>query len=397
MSDLVRVAGPLQPYSQGFAEELRRQGYTSLSAANQLRVMAHLSRWLRAKGMDPADLGEDGVDAYLGARREQGYTCWLSLRGVAPMLVYLRGLGVLPAAVAPVGCGPVEELLVDYRAYLLGERGLAASTVRYYEADVRRFVSRRADGDLSGLTAGEVSRFVVGECAVRSRGSAKMLVTALRSFLRFVFVTGHLDGDLAAAVPSVAGWRDAGLPRALKPQQVQALLAGCDRRRAVGRRDFAILTVLARLGLRAGEVAAMELADIDWRTGEILVRGKGNQSDRLPLPADVGQALVDYLRRGRPRVAHPRVFLRARAPYGPLTSTGVQAVVRNACGRAGIETVGAHRLRHTAATAALRAGASLPEVAQLLRHRDLVSTAIYAKVDRAALQAVARRWPGGVS
>jgi integrase/recombinase XerD len=397
MSDLVRVVGPLQPYAQGFDEELKRRGYTSLSAVNQLRVLAHLSRWLREQGLDPAGLTDDGVDAYLRARRDLGYTCWLSRRGVAPMLAYLRGLGVLPAAVAPIRCGPVEELLADYRAYLLGERGLAGSTARHYEADVRRFLSRRADADLAGLTAGDVSRLVVGECAVRSRGSARMLVTTLRSFLRFVFVTGRLDCDLAAAVPSVAGWRDAGLPRALEPEQVRALLAGCDRGRAVGRRDFAILTVLVRLGLRAGEVAAMELADIDWRAGEIVVRGKGNQADRLPLPVDVGQALVGYLCRSRPPVAHPRVFLRARAPYGPLTSTAVQTVVRTACGRAGIETVGAHRLRHTAATAALRAGASMQEVAQLLRHRHLASTTIYAKVDRAALQAVARRWPGGVS
>lgn len=397
MSDLVRVVGPLEPYAQGFGAELKRQGYTSLSAANQLRVMAHLSRWLREQGLDPAELTEDGVEAFLRARREQGYTCWLSPRGVAPMLVYLRGLEVLPAAVAPVRCGPFEELLADYRAYLLGERGLVASTVGYYEAEVRLFLTWRADGDLAGLTAGEVSRFVVGECWTRSRGSAKILVTALRSFLRFMFVTGRNDCDLVAATPSVAGWRDAGLPQALEPEQVRALLTGCDRGRAVGRRDFAILTVLVSLALRAGEVAAVELADIDWRAGEILVRGKGNQVDRLPLPVDVGQALVAYLRRGRPRVAHPQVFLRVRAPYGPLTSAGVQAVVRAACGRSGVETIGAHRLRHTAATAVLRAGASMAEVAQLLRHRDLGSTAIYAKVDRAALQTVARRWPGGVS
>ena len=398
MSDLVRVAGPLQPYAQGFAEELTRQGYASLSAVNQLRVMAHLSRWLRAEGLDPAELTEDGVQAFLRARRDQGYTCWLSPRGVAPMLVYLRGLGVLPAAVAPVRCGPVEELLGDYRGYLLGERELAASTVRYYEADVRRFLTWRGDGDLAGLTAGEVSRFVVGECSVRSRASAKILVTALRSFLRFVFVTGRLDCDLAAAVPSVAGWRDAGLPRALEPEQVRALLAGCDRGRAVGRRDFAILTVLARLGLRAGEVAAMELADIDWRAGEIMVRGKGN---RARSAAVAGRCRPGA---GGLSVSRPPAGWRTRGcscgrgrRTGRRPPAGVQTVVRTACGRAGIETVGAHRLRHTAATAVLRAGASLQEVAQLLRHRDLASTTIYAKVDRAALQAVARRWPGGVS
>lgn len=397
MSDLVRVVGPLAPYAHGFAAELTRQGYTLLSAANQLRLMAHLSRWLHAAGLNPAELTEDDVEAFLSVRRGQGYTCWLSRRGVTPMLTFLRGEGVLPAAVAARRCGPVDELLADYRSYLLVERGLAASTVRYYEVEVRRFVTWWGGVDLKGLTSGEVSGFVVDQCSTGSRGSAKLRVTALRSFLRYAFVTGRVACDLIAAVPPVAGWRDAGLPRTLESAQVQALLVGCDRGRPVGRRDFAILTALARLGLRAKEVAAIELADIDWRAGEMLVRGKGNQVDRMPLPVDVGTALVDYLRRGRPPVAHPRLFLRSRAPYGPLTSGGVQNVVRLACGRAGIEPVGPHRLRHSAATAVLRAGASLPEVAQLLRHRHLTSTAIYAKVDRAALQSVARRWPGGES
>jgi integrase/recombinase XerD len=317
------------------------------------------------------------------------------------LLEYLRGVGVVPRAVGEVGCGPVEEILACYRAYLSGERGLVAETVRYYEADARLFLLQWADGDVAGMTAGEVTRFVMRECAVRGTGSAKTLMTVLRSLLRFLLVTGRIGSDLVPAVPSVAGWRDAGLPQALESGAVRALLACCDRRRAVGRRDYAILTVLLRLGLRAGEVAAMELGDIDWRAGEILIRGKGNLADRLPLPVDVGQALVAYLRRGRPDVHCAKVFLRARAPHGSLTSDAVKAVVRNACDRAGIPGVGAHRLRHTAATAVLRAGASMHEVAQLLRHRHLASTVIYAKVDRVALRQVARPWPaagpGGVS
>lgn len=391
----VRVAGPLERYAQGFGGELGRLGYTSLSAANQLQVMAHLSRWLRAEGLGPGELTSARVEAFLSVRRGLGYTCWLSRRGLAPMLDYLRGLGVVPRPVPPIRPGPVEEILAEYRAYLLGERGLAVSTVDYYRAGARLFLAQ-AGADLQGVTAGEVSRFVVRECSVRGTGSAKIVVTVLRSLLRFLFLTGRVDTDLTAAVPSVAGRRDASLPQALELGQAQALLASCDLRRAVGRRDFAILTVLVRLGLRAAEVAAMELADIDWRVGEILVRGKGNRDERLPVPVDVGEALVDYLRRGRPRVDCTTVFVSARAPYRRLTSSGVTSVVRNACGRCGITAAGAHRLRHTAATEVLRAGASMEEVAQLLRHRDLASTAIYAKVDRAALQAVARCWPGGV-
>jgi site-specific recombinase XerD len=291
--------------------------------------------------------------------------------------------------------------LVCYRAYLLGERGVVAGTVRYYQADARLFLVQWTDGDVTGMTTGDVTRFVVAQCLVRSRGSAKILVTVLRSLLRFLFVTGRIGVDLTAAVPSVAGWRDASLPRALEPGQVQVLLAGCDRRRAVGRRDYAILVVLVRLGLRAAEVAAMELTDIDWRVGEILIRGKGNRDERLPLPVDVGESLVAYLRRGRPDTGSAKVFLRARAPHGGLSVGGVKQVVRDACGRAGLAPVGAHRLRHTVATNVLRAGASMPEVAQLLRHRHLASSVIYAKVDRAALRTVARPWPaagpGGAS
>jgi integrase/recombinase XerD len=397
----VCVVGPLGQYAAGFGVELERLGYTPLSAANQLRVMAHLSRWLRAEELVAGALTHECVEEFLAARRGQGYTCWLSLRGLAPLLEYLRGVGVVPRAVGEVGCGPVEEILACYRAYLSGERGLVAETVRYYEADARLFLLQWADGDVAGMTAGEVTRFVMRECAVRGTGSAKTLMTVLRSLLRFLLVTGRIGSDLVPAVPSVAGWRDAGLPQALESGAVRALLACCDRRRAVGRRDYAILTVLLRLGLRAGEVAAMELGDIDWRAGEILIRGKGNLADRLPLPVDVGQALVAYLRRGRPDVHCAKVFLRARAPHGSLTSDAVKAVVRNACDRAGIPSVGAHRLRHTAATAVLRAGASMHEVAQLLRHRHLASTVIYAKVDRVALRQVARPWPaagpGGVS
>ncbi|MGH3561426.1 MAG: site-specific integrase [Mycobacterium sp.] len=395
----VRVTGPLERYARGFAAELEGLGYTPLSAANQVRLMAHLSRWLATESVDPGELNSEGLQAFLAARSGQGYTCWLSQRGLAPLVSYLRGRAVVPALTLPAPLGPVEELLAEYRTYLVGERGLVKSTVRGYEAEARLFLTRRTGGDLQDLTAGEVSRFMVAECGTRSTGSAKILVTALRSLLRWLLLTGRVDVDLAQVVPGVAGWRLSSLPRALGPDQVRALLACCDRGRSSGRRDYAILTVLVRLGLRAAEVAAMELDDVDWRAGEVIVRGKRNQRDRLPLPVDVGEALVAYLRQDRPGPGGcRRVFVRVRAPRGPLTPSGVQSVVKGACTRAGITPAGAHRLRHTAATAVLQAGASLEEVAQLLRHRDLTSTAIYAKVDQARLRTLARPWPvGGVS
>jgi integrase/recombinase XerD len=220
----------------------------------------------------------------------------------------------------------------------------------------------------------------------------------LRSLLRFAHVDGLTGQSLAAAAPRVAGWSQAGLPRALEPAQVAALLATCDPGTATGRRDLAILRLLARLGLRAGEVAALGLDDIDWRRGEITVRGKGNRHDVLPLPADVGQAIVDYLADGRPPAALDRaVFICAQAPRRALTPGGVIRVVVTAGQRAGLGTLGAHRLRHSAATAMLRAGGSLNEIGQLLRHRRPYTTAIYAKVDLEGLRQVARPWPGGAA
>jgi len=290
-------------------------------------------------------------------------------------------------------------VLERYRCYLVSERGLRAETARGYVERVRPFVVEHvtADGSaLADLTAADVSAFVLAACRGRSVGSAKLTVTALRSLLRFLHVEGLIDGSLAAAVPAVAGWRLAGLPRALEAGATRALMASCDRGTVVGRRDFAILTLLCRLALRASELVRLRLDDVDWRAGELVISGKGDRHERLPLPADVGEALVDYLRRGRPAGGESRaVLMRVRAPHGPLTVGAVKQVVTRAGLRAGVGDVTPHQLRHTAATELLRAGAPLSEIAQLLRHRYLSSTAIYAKVDREALRSLARPWPGG--
>ena len=319
---------------------------------------------------------------------------------MVPLLGYLRGLGVAPPPASPP-LTPVEVLLERYRHYLIVERGLDVRTARGYVDAVRPFVAGRSgvDGlDLAGLAAADVTAFVLAACPGRAVGSAKMLVTGLRSLLGFLHVDGVIPTGLAGAVPSVAGWRLAGLPRALEPGQVVRLVGSCDRRRAVGRRDVAILLLLVRLGLRAGEVAALGLDDIDWRAGEIIVRGKGHRAERLPLPVEVGDAVAGYLRRGRPATAEGRtVFVRVKAPHRALTSGGVTEVVFAAGQRAGLGKLYAHRLRHTAATTMLRAGTPLAQVGQVLRHRRALTTAIYAKVDRDALGALARPWPGALS
>ena len=397
----VRVSGPLEEYASGFAAELARVGYMRDAAACQLRLMAHLSGWLAREGLDAADLTTVVVEEFLAARRAAGHTTLRSPRALEPLLGYLRELGVVLPAPVVVMATPADELLERYRRFLLGERGLAVGTVRGYVDIVGPFLAGRVAADGSGLerlAARDVTAFVLAECPGRATGSTKLLVTALRSLLGFLHVEGVLAESLSGAVPSVAGWRLAGLPRGLEAGQVRRLLASCDRRTAVGRRDFAILTLLVRLGLRRGEVARLELRDLDWRAGEIVIRGKGSRQERLPLPADVGEAVAGYLRRGRPASAEGRcLFIRVKAPHRPLTPGGVTNVVVAAGRRAGLGQIAAHRLRHTAATEMLRAGATLPEVGQVLRHRSLLTTAIYAKVDREALRSLARPWPGGAA
>jgi integrase/recombinase XerD len=393
----VRVSGPLAGHAAGFAVFLAEAGYTPLSARNQVRVLAHLSRWAEDRGLAPRELTSDRLGEFLAARREAGYYNHLSERGLAPLTAFLQGVGAVPAAVPAAPSGAVDVLVSRYRAYLETERGLAAGTVRYCTDQARGFLAGREDR-LAALGAAEVSGFVADECRRRSTGSAKVLVTALRSLLRFLVLDGLVTPGLHDAVPAVAGWRGGGLPRALPDGQVAALLAACDRETATGRRDFAVLTLLARLGLRACEVSALELGDIGWRAGTVTVRGKGRRDERLPLPSDVGEALAGYLRGGRPAGgACRRVFLLSRAPGGGMSDSAVKAVVRSACRRAGLPEAGAHRLRHSAATGMLRAGAPLAEIGQVLRHRSMSTTAIYAKVDHGALAQLALPWPGGLS
>ena len=393
----VRVSGPLAGHAAGFAGFLAEAGYTPLSARNQVGVLAHLSRWMEGRGLGPGELAGERLGEFLAARREAGYTCWLSERGLAPLTAFLRGAGAVPAAVPAAPAGAVDVLVSRYRAYLETERGLAAGTVRHCTDHARGFLAGRADR-LAGLSAAEVSGFVAGECRRRGTGSAKILVTALRSLLRFLAAEGLAAPGLHDAVPAVAGWRGGGLPKALPDGQVAALLASCDRETATGRRDFAVLTLLARLGLRACEVSALELGDIDWRAGTVAIRGKGRREERLPLPADVGEALACYLRGGRPAGGESRsVFLASRAPGGGMSDGAVKCAVRRAGLRAGLPGAGAHRLRHSAATGMLRAGAPLAEIGQVLRHRSLSTTAVYAKVDHGALAQLAMPWPGGLS
>ncbi len=400
----VRVSGPLSAFATGFADHMTRQGYSPRQTRLQLFLLNHLSNWLASEGLVVGELRAKEVERFQLSRDEVGYRFLRSIRAMQPILGYLRGLGIAPAASSPPASGVLEAALERYRGYLILERGIRNESASRYIDLVRPFLQTKVlpDGlalDLRSLTAADVISFVVTNCPRLSPGAAGLTVTALRSLLGFLYVDGAIDRPLVSAVPTVPGRRLTGFPKGLASDQVQRLLASCDTGTRSGCRDFAVLTMLVRLGLRAGEVAKLQLEHIDWRSGEIVIaHSKGNRTERLPLPADVGEAIAAYLHHGRPATTQGRtVFARITAPHHALTTGAVTQIVRHAGERCGFERIHAHRLRHTAATLMLRGGASLPEIGQLLRHRNAITTSIYAKVDRDALRSIARPWPGDVA
>lgn len=393
----VLVTGPLAEFTELYEAELKERGYTRRSAVGQLRQVARLSRWLEANGLTAADLGVERVEEFLEFQKTTGRSRsqW-SRRGLLCLLVVLRAAGVSIGGEPAVPPSPTETLLGSFEHYLRAERGLAAGTVRGYVGHVRWFlVGLGSDQALGGLTTAEVTAAVRRRSAAVSVSTTQYFVSALRSFLRFCFLEGLVDRDLSQAALAVTGRRRSSLPQGIAKADADALLGSCDRRTRLGRRDYAVILTLLRLGLRAGELAALRLDDIDWRAGEVVVHGKGGRQDRLPLPADVGEAIAAYLRRGRPRSDCRELFLRGRAPLGPIASSTVRSTVRRACRRAGIVELGAHRLRHTAACQMVAAGVPLVEIAQVLRHHSLQSTAVYARVDLEQLRLLAAPWPGG--
>jgi site-specific recombinase XerD len=393
----VRVTGPLAPYSAGFAGELVAAGYTRQSVCHHLRLMADASRWLGAAG-DRA-LTPGGVQAFLAWRRRGGRRRQVTAKMLEPLVDYLCRAGAAPIAANAQSLSETDAVLQQYRSWLVAARGVSAPCVRNRECVIRPFLASRATRNgghvvLDRLTASEVHEFLLAEAARRRGKGAQCVVSALRSFLRFLHVEAIINRPLAQAVPPVVGWALAGLPNALDAEQARALLRTCNAGTVAGRRDLAVLSLLTRLGLRGGEIAGLLLDDIDWRAGEVTICGKGSRRDRLPLPADVGDALAAYLTGGRPDTAQGRaVFIRLKAPHRGLTTAGVSNIVRRACRRAGLDDVGAHCLRHSAATAMLAAGAALTEVGQVLRHARPLTTAIYAKVDLQALRGLAHPWP----
>jgi len=375
---------------------LAELGYCASATKKHLQLLAQLSRWLEDEGLSVAELSEVRTEDFFRRRRDEGRANLLTPRSVVPLLGYLRCVGVVPQPQPPAVSDPVEVFLERFHAYLLAERALVEGTARFYLHVAGLLAAERLgpDGvDWAGLRAVDVTGFTTRACTGRSLSSARQVVSALRCLLRYLRLEGLTELALDQAVWSVAGWNPS-LPRGITTAEVAAILDSCERASAIGCRDYAMLLLLCRLGLRGGEVVGLELGDIDWRAGEIMVVGKGGRRDRLPVPADVGAALADYLQRGRPHTDSRRVFVRHYAPIRGLAQTGaVRAVLARACHRAGIAYVNPHRLRHTVASEMLRAGVSLRDIGQVLGHRGAVATAVYAKVDYEALRPLARPWP----
>lgn len=395
--------GPLASHIDSFAARLGGEGYTSKTVHDKCELVAKLSAWLHRRDLSQDALDEGQLNHFHTDHRRQGHVRRGEVATGRQLLRFLRDLGcirVLPPRTDPT---PLGNLTRDFGRHLSSERGLSQATLDNYLPIVRRFLIERFESkpiQFDELRPVDIHRFIVSHAQTGSRRSAQLIVTALRSFLRFLRQRGEIATDLAGGVPGIANWRLSHLPKSLPPEQVERILASCDRGTPVGERDYAILLLLARLGLRAGEVVALTLDDLDWERGEILVRGKGQRLVRLPLPTDVGLALVNYLRHVRPLCSMRRVFIRMRAPLrGLVGPTAIDCVVRRALKRAGLNPSfkGAHLLRHSLATDLLRRGASLTEIGQLLRHSQPTTTQIYAKVDIAALRTIGLAWPGAAS
>lgn len=393
--------GPLVPLAEGFRAWLVAEGHPQGSLKHYLLLMGEFDRWLLVEGLGSNDLKAAVARRFLECRRAARGGRVFTLASLAPLFDYLAAAGVVVPEPEPEP-NPLDVLLADYRRHLVDDRGLMASSVRRYGNFAKRFLAERADRlglptGVDGLTSEEVNAFMLEAAGRLVVESAKREAADLRSLLRFLFVSGAIEVDLGTAMPPVACWRGTALPPSMSVAEVDRLLASCDRSTPSGRRDVAVLVLLARLGLRSGEVAALELGDIDWRAGEIAVQGKARRPDRLPLPDEVGEVIVEYLRGGRPACACRRLIVTLYAPWRAIHPSSITNIVYRACRRSGLARVGGHRLRHALATEMLRQGGDLLEIAQVLRQSDLGTTAGYAKVDRAALRSVARPWPGAAS
>lgn len=391
--------GPLGSHIDLYSARLLKEGHCRQSAWRCLRVVGDFSRWLAGKQLDLRDLDEGAVAQYQVFRVHHRCPFASDQPALNRLLVVLREVGAIGQK-ASVRLTPHEQIFEDFGQYLDRECGLASVTIIRHLPVVRRFLRETCVcglGDFAKLSRADVTGYVERHAQDWSAATAKSMCWTLRAFLRYLLCKGLVSLDLADCVPSVRHWRFSALPTYLSAEQVQQVLDGCDRRTAIGRRDYAIVILLARLGLRANEVATLALDNVDWRSGQMLIHGKGRQQTQMPLPPDVGAAIAAYLQDGRPASDSRRMFLRDLAPnVGFTTSGAVSVIARTALARAGVSGFahqGAHLFRHSLATELLRSGATLTEIGQLLRHRDHDTTRLYAKVDIDGLRTLGLPWP----
>lgn len=392
-------SSPLSLCLDSFAERLQQLGYARTTTREKLRVVTEFSGWLQRRKLGAADVDEQIAVKYLRRHSRRGRG---DARTLGELLESLREAEVVPRARQDRDETQLQRLEREFGKYLIVERGLSQATLKNSQPFVRSFLEHHFGASpivMAEVRAPDVQRFLLRKLHAVGPSRTKLMVGALRSFFRFLRWRGDITIDLASAVPKVAEWRSSVLPKSLQADDVKRLISSCRRETVTGQRDYTLLLLLARLGLRAGEVVALTLDDVDWEAGELTVRGKGGREDRLPIPLDVGEAMATYLRQGRPRdCSTRRFFVRRKAPLrGFASSVAVCTIVRRALARAGIASPrkGAHLLRHSLATEMLRKGASLAEIGEILRHRLVDTTSIYAKVDLVALRALAHPWPSG--
>jgi integrase/recombinase XerD len=389
-------SGPLAPYIENFLAVCVQEGYSRRMVRAKRILVVRLSRWLTSRGLSLKEFNEQQLEHFQAKYPDCARDGNL-LTG-RQLLAYLRSISAIPPA--PIDHSPVAELTRRYESFLLSERALAPVTVSDHLRIVRCFLDRRFGKKplrLQGLQPRDLHRFILEEARRVSRNQAQQAAGSLRQFMRFLRQCRLIESDLVTAIPRVASWRLSRLPKFLPPEQIEQVLQSCDCRTAVGQRDYAMLLFMARLGLRSGEIAGMTLEDFDWERSEFIVHGKGPRHEQLPLPRDVGTALLRYLRHVRPVCSSRHVFVRMKAPFRAFADANtVYAVVRSALERAGLNPPfkGGHLFRHSLATDLLRHGASLTEIGQLLRHRQQNTTQIYAKVDLKALHTLAQPWMG---
>lgn len=397
--------GPLVKYLDPFMEHLVQQGFCQRYIGLHCRITSYFSNWLLKNNILEHEIKEEHIDEFL-KKRDQDHKRDINSGKIATLhrlLMFLKKLGVVKDIDKAVSNTPIQKIFNSYRSYILNEKGLSTKTLIQYWPFIKRFLTTcfgEKPVELSDLSAKDIINFIKHQAAIHSVARAKVAVNALRSFLRYAIVCGDVNFALINAVPTVAAWSMSSIPKAIKPEHIDAVLKNCPRDTPIGKRDHAILMLLVHLGLRSGEIVELKLDNINWEEGIITVNGKASQNHTLPLPTLVGEAIADYLQHARPKVNVRTLFLRTLAPFTGLgAQSTIATIVRASIERAGIDppTRGAHQFRHAFASRLIQKGSSLKEIGGLLRHEHSKTTNIYAKIDMNSLHSLSMPWPGEIS